>query len=249
MIDTKGILKAGSKPLLVLAVAGALASTSAWAGPRASKQEAAGVGTGAAIGAVAGGPVGFIIGAAFGGWLGDRFHNEKQMRLAAEAESARSRAQASELESRLDTSRRELAGLEATLVAERQANRTALEQALDVAVYFRTGESGLDEESTDRLTRIAELLTPMDGVVVQLSGYADKRGDEQYNEQLSADRAEAVRQVFLAAGFPDGRVSIGAEGERHSVADEKDFDALALERRVEISIDNGAEEVERVAQK
>ncbi|HEU4619492.1 MAG TPA: OmpA family protein [Gammaproteobacteria bacterium] len=238
---------AKGKALLALAVAGALAASPVWAKEKSSKHEAAGLGAGAAIGAAAGGPVGFILGAAFGGWLGDRFHHEKEMRVAAEQSAAQSRDRAAELEGRLDGSRRDLAKLEATLAAERQANRTALGEALDVSVYFRTGKSELDTESAERLTRIAELLAPMDGVVVELEGYADKRGDELYNEQLSAARAEAVRQAFVGAGFPEDRISVAAEGERYSIADEHDFDGLALERRVAIAIDNGAAE-QRVAQ-
>jgi outer membrane protein OmpA-like peptidoglycan-associated protein len=251
---TKDIRIANGKALLVLAVATALGTSSAWAGDRApkhdhsSKQEAAGLGAGAAIGAAAGGPVGFILGAAFGGWVGDRFHHEKDMRLAAETDADQARAQASELASRLDGSQRELAELEATLAAERQSNRSALTEALNVSVYFRTGASSLDAESTDRLTRIAQLVSPMQGVVVALEGYADKRGDETYNEELSAARAEAVRQVFIGAGFPESRIAVGAEGERYSTADEHDLDALALERRVGISIDNATSDLERVAQ-
>lgn len=244
---TDKIKIANGKALLVLAVAAALGTSPVLAKDRTSKQEAAGVGAGAVIGAAAGGPVGFILGAAFGGWVGDRFHDEKEMRLAAETEAERSRAQASELESRLDGSRRELADLEATIAAEREANRSALAEALNVSVYFRTEESTLDEESSERLTRIAALLAPMDGVLVTLEGFADKRGDEVYNEQLSAARAESVRQVFMAAGFPESRISVSAEGERYSVAEEQDLDGLALERRVGISIDNATVE-QRVAQ-
>jgi outer membrane protein OmpA-like peptidoglycan-associated protein len=245
---TNKIRIANGKALLVLAVATAFGTSPAWAGERSSKHEAAGLGAGAAIGAAAGGPVGFILGAAFGGWVGDRFHHEKEMRVAAETDAERSRAEASDLESRLDGSRRELAALEATLAGERQANRSALAEALNVSVYFRTGESTLDTESAERLTRIAQLVSPMQGVVVALEGYADKRGDETYNEELSAARAEVVRQVFIGAGFPESRISIVAEGERYSTADEHDLDGLALERRVGISIDNATPDQERVAQ-
>jgi outer membrane protein OmpA-like peptidoglycan-associated protein len=227
---------------------------SAWAAAPAagenahgSKAVTAGFGSGAAIGAAAGGPLGAILGAAFGGWLGGRFQHEKELRVAAEADSAQSHAQAAALQSRLDGREQELEKVEATLMAERQANRTALEQAINLSVYFRTGKSDLDPSSAERLARIARLLTPMQGVVVQLDGFADKRGADEYNEQLSAARAEAVRQAFLAAGFPQERISVTAEGERLAKAD--DLDAMAMERRVQISIDNGAGTAERVAQK
>lgn len=248
MSDKIESVRRGIGPLLVLAAAAALSTTaSAESAAKASKVEAAGVGSGVAIGAMAGGPVGAILGAAFGGWIGERFHHERDLRVAAQEDSSRSRAASEQLRARLDGRERELEKAEATLTAERQANRSALEQALDVAVYFRTAKSDLGQDEAGRLARIAHLIAPMDGVVVQLDGFADKRGEEQYNEQLSAARAEAVRQAFLDAGFPAERISVTSEGERKSSADEKDLDALALERRVDIRIGNGLQPPERVA--
>ncbi len=242
-------IKSKAKPLLALGVACALAAP-AWADSgRSSKQEAAGVGSGVAIGALAGGPVGAVLGAAFGGWIGNRFHHERELRLAAETDAVQSREQTAQLQGRLDGRQRELENVEAKLAAEREANRDALTQALKVSVYFRTGKSELEDGSAERLARIAQLLAPMQGVVVRLDGFADQRGEEQYNEQLSAARAESVRKAFVAAGFPEDRISVTAEGERLATADAKDLDALALERRVEISIDNAAAQAERVAQK
>ncbi len=242
-------IKSKAKPLLVLGVACALAAP-AWADSgRSSKQEAAGVGSGVAIGALAGGPVGAVLGAAFGGWIGNRFHHERALRVAAETDAAQSRGQTAQLQGRLDGRERELENVEAKLAAERQANRDALTQALKVSVYFRTGKSELEDGSVERLARIAKLIEPMQGVVVRLDGFADPRGGEDYNEQLSAARAASVRKAFVDAGFPAARISVTAEGERLAAAAAKDLDAFALERRVEISIDNAPAAGERVAQK
>lgn len=237
------------KKLTVLAIAGAIATTG-WTAEkdRASKQETMGVGSGAVIGAAAGGPVGFVLGAALGGWLGDRFHDERDQRLTAEAEFAASSAEASRLESLLEGSERETARLESTLRAAQRSHRGALQEALDLQVYFRTGQSSLEDGAERRLARIAELIGPMDGVAVLLEGHADGRGDEQYNEELSAQRADAVREAFIRAGVPADRIAVTAEGERESTAAEKDIDALALERRVHVSI-VGSDTAERVARR
>ena len=236
------------KQLLVLTVTGAVATT-AWTDETsgASKQEAMGVGSGAVIGAAAGGPVGFVLGAALGGWLGDRFHDEREQRLTAEERYAEVRAEAGELEALLARNERETARLESQLLAERESHSRALEEALNVEVYFRTAETTLDEGAAERLARIGELVKSMDGVAVLLEGHADKRGDEKYNEDLSAARAETVREIFIGAGVPADRIAVTAEGETLSDAADNDVDALALERRVEISI-VGSGGTERVAQ-
>ena len=241
--------KVTRKQILAAALASVVATTG-WTAEadRASKQEAMGLGSGAAIGAAAGGPVGLILGAALGGWLGDRFHEEKTARLTAEAGMAESTAEAERLEARLGVSEREATRLEAALLAAERSHRNTLQEALDVQVYFRTAESTLDGAAEERLMRIGELIAPMDGVVVMLEGHADARGDAGYNEELSAQRAEAVRQAFLKAGVPEGRIAVTAEGENAAAADERDVDALALDRRVEINVAGGGAAEPRVAQ-
>lgn len=236
------------KQLVMLAAASAVA-TAGWTeeAQHASKHEAIGVGSGAVIGAAAGGPVGFILGAAFGGWVGDRFDHEREARVAAEERYAEAASETDELEKLLALNKREIGRLESQLTAERRDHARALEEALNIQVYFRTEESKLDEDAAERLARIGKLIGSMDGVVVMLEGHADARGDVEYNEALSAARAESVRDIFVEAGVPAERIAVSAEGETQATAAENDVDALALERRVEISIAGSTPQ--RVAQR
>lgn len=225
------------KQLLVLAIAAATATTG-WTAERerAPKREAIGIGSGAVIGAAAGGPVGFVLGAAFGGWLGDRFEHEREQRIEAEERFATLNAEHQELGTLLARSERELDRVAAQLAAERTSHARNLEQALDVQVYFRTEQADLEPGAVERLGRIGELIRDLDGVAVLLEGHADGRGAAAYNEALSAARADAVRQVFIDAGVPAERIAVTAEGSNYAVADPTDLDALALERRVAVSI-------------
>lgn len=238
------------RQLIVLSAACAV-TTTGWTQEKegASKQEAMGVGSGAVIGAAAGGPVGFVLGAALGGWLGDRFHDERAQRESAEAAHARAQAELGELESVLARNKREIDRLESRLLAQQREHRSALQEALNLQVYFRTAETRLDDGAAERLARIGELIGPMDEVVVLLEGHADPRGDEAYNESLSAERAEAVREIFVGAGVPAERIAVSAEGENQSSAEDGDVDALALERRVDIRIAGSDGSRERVARR
>jgi MFS family permease len=93
------------KKQVIALVIGSLLATSSYAGPRnrapkaeaAPKEEAIGLGSGAAIGAMAGGPIGLVVGAAFGGWLGDRFHSERRARRVAEQRSTEATGRAGRL--------------------------------------------------------------------------------------------------------------------------------------------------------
>lgn len=225
------------KQLLVLVIA-ATTATTGWTAEkeRASKREAIGVGSGAVIGAAAGGPVGFVLGAALGGWLGERFEHEREQRVDAEERYASLQAEHQELGDLLARNERELDRVAAQLTAERASHVHALEQALDVQIYFRTEQAELEAGAVERLARIGGLIRSMDGVAVLLEGHADGRGAAAYNEALSAARAEAVRQVFIDAGVPAERIAVTAEGANQAIAEPNDFDALALERRVAVSI-------------
>jgi len=226
-----------TKQILVLIVAAGLTSP-AWTAERntAPKEEQIGVGSGFVAGALAGGPIGALVGAAIGGWTGNRFHRERSEKLDAEQRYEQARTDAASLEGMLQARERDLTDLRSEWRGAQRNYRDALQQALDAQVFFRTGQSELDDEASQRLSRIAGLVEEIDDLTIIVEGHADARGDEEYNEQLSAQRAAAVRDALIRAGLSADRITSVAEGERRSTAAEKDLDALALERRVNLSI-------------
>ena len=213
-----------------------------------SKQESIGVGGGAVIGGAAGGPVGLILGAALGSWLGDRLHNEQTAKLEYETRWKALKAEAESLNARIKTSEQQVISLESELRTEAMAMKDTLQQMLSIQVLFRTGESELAKINQDWFEQLAELLASMDGILIRVEGFADARGDEDYNAQLSTERALAVRDALVRAGVPSGRITLDSYGERFSRADEGDLDGLAMERRVELSLVDGGER-QRIAQK
>ena len=201
-----------------------------------NKHEAAGLGSGLAIGAAVGGPVGAIFGAAIGAMFGNKYHDERTGRLEAESDYELAQLDVAELSTQLSGHEQKIAAMQQQILDEERNYRATVQEALNAEVFFRTGESELSEESAERIGRIAQLVGSLDGFVVRLAGHADNRGDEDYNEQLSAARAVAVRDALIAAGFPSTRIAVSAEGESASTAAEDDLDALAMERRVQIEL-------------
>jgi outer membrane protein OmpA-like peptidoglycan-associated protein len=223
---------------IVIALIGSLLATSSMAAPknRAPKEESIGVGSGAAIGALAGGPIGLVLGAAFGGWIGDRFHEERSARRTADEQAVAASAHAGRLEQLLAASERAVVAKDAELFSERVAHRRNLQEALSVEVFFRTEDSGVGGTTEERLTRLASLVEPMDGAVIRLEGHTDARGTDSFNTTLSTARAEAVREALIRGGMPADRVIVTAAGETSSTAPEQDTDGMALERRVEMNV-------------
>ena len=223
---------------LLAGLAVALVAAPAWTSEttKAPKEEKIGVGSGAMIGAIAGGPIGMVLGAALGGWTGDRFHQQRSKREAAEAALAEMSADRDSLETELRGSEHEVATLRASNADDERRFKAVLEDALEVQVYFHTEDSALDAASEERLARIASLIDELGDVAVVIEGYADSRGEATYNEQLSAARATVVRDTLLRAGVPMDQMTVHAVGEMQSSAAENDTDALALERKVSLTI-------------
>ena len=219
---------------LVLSVAAA----PAFAADGASVEERAGVGVGLVVGGVAGGPIGAVVGAAIGAKLGDEFfkRNEEVDSLSASLDS--SEATVAGLERDIRSLKGDVRSRDDELQQVRELAKPELIQLLHAGIamdlLFRTDEDVLADSTGSKLQQLAASLVANPDIRIQLDGYADERGDENYNQQLSARRVEHVKEALLAAGIPAERISTDAHGE--SPAAEQNVDSFALERRVSMTL-------------
>ena len=197
----------------------------------ASKEEKVGVGTGALVGAAAGGPVGFLIGAAIGAKMGDTLHQKNQTIEELDDSLQKSRNDIRNLNANYDAVSDELIELQALA---RPDLISMLEAGIAMDILFRTDESVLADTSGDRLAGLGRTVAGMPDVQVQLDGFADERGDETYNYQLSQKRVAFVRDQLVAAGVHPSRIRSAAHGE--SPAQDASADSYALERRVSLTL-------------
>jgi outer membrane protein OmpA-like peptidoglycan-associated protein len=102
----------------------------------------------------------------------------------------------------------------------------------DVLFDFDKADVRADEQS--KITQLAEYVKKNDGLVVRLDGYADPRGTDPHNIQLSQRRVEAVKKALIDAGVPADRIRIAAHGERPRKCMEKDEGCYQADRRVEV---------------
>jgi outer membrane protein OmpA-like peptidoglycan-associated protein len=224
--------------ILVSGIIACLAAAPALAANEASKQETAGVGLGATVGAIAGGPVGLIVGAAIGAKIGDQFHQKdvEVLRLDSSLKSSQSRV--SELEGNVDSLNAGIDRLNGDLrrmhASARPELLSLLQAGIEMDLLFRTDEHVLPDATRAKLAQLSASLASMPDVHVQLDGFADERGDRAYNEKLSVQRAEFVRQVLEDNGIAAERIGLTAHGE--SPATDDSADSYALERRVSLTL-------------
>jgi OOP family OmpA-OmpF porin len=73
------------------------------------------------------------------------------------------------------------------------------------------------------------------GVKVEIKGYADELGPEDYNIKLSESRAKAVYDLLIASGVDASRLSFKGYGEDTSV-DKSSADARQMARRASFEV-------------
>jgi outer membrane protein OmpA-like peptidoglycan-associated protein len=101
-------------------------------------------------------------------------------------------------------------------------------------VLFRTGSTEITPEIAHQIQVIAQAVAKSPQLKVRIDGYTDPRGSDEMNMKLSQDRAEAVRDMLLAAGVAEQELEVKAYGKTQSVA--TDADGYALERRVRLTL-------------
>ncbi|WP_339737145.1 OmpA family protein [uncultured Sunxiuqinia sp.] len=104
-----------------------------------------------------------------------------------------------------------------------------------VNIFFDFNSSEIDKGATDAINVLRTYMKKNPGVNVNLVGYADEKGPEDYNKKLSTKRAEAVADVLVKAGIEKSRLNTEGRGEDTSV-DEGSPNARQLARRVTFSI-------------
>jgi outer membrane protein OmpA-like peptidoglycan-associated protein len=198
---------------------------------KASKEENIGVGTGAVVGALAGGPIGFFIGAAIGAKVGDTMHEKSSTIDSLSGTLQQSQSDARALNNEFDS-------LSAELERLREIDRPELVNLMQAGIamdlLFRTDEHVLADTTGGRLAELAGELATMSDIRVQLDGFADERGDSDYNLKLSQKRVEFVREQLVAAGVDPSRIQVSAHGE--APAQDDSVDSYALERRVSLKL-------------
>ena len=209
----------------------------------ASKQQRVGMVTGLAVGAAAGGPVGAIVGLTAGAWMGDRYHRQAAARQEAVASLDRSEGERARLASNV-------AELNGSLAQEQDHGEKldlALSQTNDVEtdVSFRTNDDAIQVQAVSPLLKFGALAAALPDAKVRVAGYADPRGADKYNMELSKRRAEAVASILTAAGVDKDRLIIEAHGKSQTASDDGDLDGYALERKVTVRIERPSNPVAR----
>lgn len=103
-------------------------------------------------------------------------------------------------------------------------------------IYFVEGTETLTPESLPLLEVLKTSLAAIPAGEVIVTGHTDRVGSVADNDRLSVGRAEAVRELLVAAGVARERITVGGRGEREPVVPTADEVDEPRNRRVEIKL-------------
>ena len=133
----------------------------------------------------------------------------------------------------------ELVRLQEALGKIAETRRTAMGLVMNLdsnAIQFEFDRATLQPENRELLSRIAGILLASKGYQITVYGHTDDVGSDAYNEELSARRAQTVRNYLVEAGVSPEIISTKGYGKRSPLVEGKTAEARAKNRRVEIAI-------------
>jgi outer membrane protein OmpA-like peptidoglycan-associated protein len=160
----------------------------------------------------------------------------QQQVLAAEAEKAKAAAAQSENEKQ-ELRARLLAQLNQVL-ATRDSARGLIANMSDV--LFRSGSFELLPAARERLAKVSGIVLAYPTLHLAVEGHTDSVGGDEYNQNLSERRAEAVREYFVQQGIPSAAVDARGFGKTEPIASNDTADGRQQNRRVELILSGEA---------
>jgi outer membrane protein OmpA-like peptidoglycan-associated protein len=170
--------------------------------------------------------------------------NDRAQTESAAADAARSDARASDRLAALsaqqnDASQQHSRQLESAL-ADLQAKKTDRGLVITLGdVLFATGQAELRPGGRHSLDKLSNFMRQYPQRTVQIEGFTDNVGSEEYNQRLSEHRADAVRDVLTNAGVASDRIQTRGLGKSSPVADNDSATGRQQNRRVEVIISEG----------
>ncbi|AIG30280.1 OmpA family protein [Flavobacterium psychrophilum] len=104
------------------------------------------------------------------------------------------------------------------------------------AIRFDTNKSTLTASAKANLDKLVKVFTEYPDTDIQIYGYTDSSGADDYNLKLSEQRAASVKTYLSAKGLASTRFNTSGLGEADPIAPNETADGKSQNRRVEFAI-------------
>ncbi len=172
----------------------------------------------------------------------------------ADAAQAKAAADAALATSQAATEQAQLAGQQAE--NDKATLRTRLSQQLNSVlqtrdsarglivnmsdVLFDSGKYTLKPGAREKLSKVAGILLAYPGLNIEVDGHTDNIGSDEFNQNLSDQRAESVRAYLVDQGVMTGSVTAKGFGKTQPVGTNDTAEGRQINRRVELVVSGEA---------
>jgi outer membrane protein OmpA-like peptidoglycan-associated protein len=175
---------------------------------------------------------------------------ERARAAQAEADADRARAEAAAAEAQARAAAANKSASDANAVREKL--RAQLNSVLATSesarglivnmsdVLFDTGKYTLKVDTQISLAKVSGILQAYPGLKLQVEGYTDSVGSDEFNQKLSENRADAVREFLVTQGVQPDNISATGYGKAKPVADNATAQGRAQNRRVQLVVSGDA---------
>lgn len=162
---------------------------------------------------------------------------EKELELEKAKLDAAKAEQLSLEKAKVELARKELELEQARQQLAVQETDSQIQMQLSGDVLFDTNEATLKSDAREKLRQVGVILAAYPQGAVTVTGYADSRGTEDVNLELSRKRAEAVKTWLMNQScVKEDRITVKAMGEEGAVASNTTAAGRKQNRRVEINV-------------
>jgi outer membrane protein OmpA-like peptidoglycan-associated protein len=103
-------------------------------------------------------------------------------------------------------------------------------------VLFDTGQYSLKPGAREKLAKISGIVLAYPSLALAVEGHTDSVGSDDYNQSLSENRANSVRNFLIGQGIASASVSSRGLGESQPVASNDTAAGRQQNRRVELVV-------------
>ncbi len=167
----------------------------------------------------------------------------QQQALAAETDKARAAAAQSEFmrqqaEKEKSELRARLLQQLNSILATRDSARGLIANMSDV--LFRSGSFELLPGARERLAKVSGIILAYPSLHLAVEGHTDSIGSDDYNQNLSEQRASAVRDYFVQQGISSNSIEAHGFGKTEPIATNDTPEGRQQNRRVELVLSGDA---------
>lgn len=122
---------------------------------------------------------------------------------------------------------------------EIQDTEALLSGRASVTFIKNTAKFSDSAAASEELNKFIDIAKVLDGAIIEIAGNTDPNPEsdpeDEYNQKLSLQRAEAVKNYFVMNGISNGRIVVVGNGSSNPVVDNDTDEHRAMNRRTDVS--------------